>query len=90
MKKMHSLEILRALGVLEVEQQANLQGSKASKVLKGLFSEQHCDCPIVGAGLAGAAVIERIREQDRNGSVAMMGTENHRHNSRRDDVPCLG
>jgi hypothetical protein len=37
---MHIFEILRVLGVLEVRQQANLQGSKASKVLKELFSEQ--------------------------------------------------
>jgi len=37
---MHIFENLRVLGVLEVEQEANLKGSKASKVLKGLFSEQ--------------------------------------------------
>jgi hypothetical protein len=40
MKMVHIFEILRVLGVLEVRQQANLQGSKASKVLKELFSEQ--------------------------------------------------
>jgi hypothetical protein len=40
MKMMHIFEILRVLGVLEVKQPTNLQGSKASKVLKGLFSEQ--------------------------------------------------
>jgi len=40
MKKMHIFEILRVLGVLEVRQPAYLQGSKASKVLKGLFSEE--------------------------------------------------
>jgi hypothetical protein len=40
MKMMHIFEILRVLGVLEVRQQANLQGSKASKVLKELFSKQ--------------------------------------------------
>ena len=40
MKKMHIFEILRVLGVLEVRQPTYLQGSKASKVLKELFSEQ--------------------------------------------------
>jgi hypothetical protein len=40
MKKIPIFEILRVLGVLEVRQPANLQGSKASKVLKELFSEQ--------------------------------------------------
>jgi NAD(P)H-nitrite reductase large subunit len=36
-----------------------------------------CDYLIVGAGLAGAAAIEGIRERDRNGSIAMIGAENH-------------
>jgi hypothetical protein len=40
MKMVHIFEILRVLGVLEVRQPANLQGSKASKVLKELFSKQ--------------------------------------------------
>jgi len=35
---MHIFEILRVLGVLEVEQPTNLYGSKASKVLKELLS----------------------------------------------------
>jgi hypothetical protein len=37
MKRMLAFEILRVLGVLEVKQQANLEGSKASKILKELF-----------------------------------------------------
>ena len=37
---MHIFEILRVLGVLEVRQPTYLQGSKGSKVLKELFSEQ--------------------------------------------------
>jgi hypothetical protein len=40
MKKIHIFEILRELGVLEVRRPANLQGSKASKLLKELFSKQ--------------------------------------------------
>jgi hypothetical protein len=40
MKKIHIFEILRELGVLEVRQPANLQGSKPSKLLKELFSKQ--------------------------------------------------
>jgi len=40
MKKMHIFEILRVLGVLAVRQPTYLQGSKASKVLKELYSEQ--------------------------------------------------
>ena len=40
MKKMRIFEILRELGAFEVKQPANLEGSKTSKVLKGLFSEQ--------------------------------------------------
>jgi hypothetical protein len=40
MKKIQIFEILRELGALEVKQPANLQGSKASKVLKELFSKQ--------------------------------------------------
>jgi hypothetical protein len=40
MKMLPIFEILRELGVLEVKQPANLKGSKASKVLKELFSKQ--------------------------------------------------
>jgi hypothetical protein len=43
MKEMHIFEILRVLGALEVRQQANLQGSKASKNLKEIFSKQFYD-----------------------------------------------
>src|SRR5512137_2762365 len=41
------------------------------------MTEQACDYLIIGAGLAGAAAIEGIREQDRNGSIIMIGRENH-------------
>jgi hypothetical protein len=52
MKKIPIFEILRVLGVLEVRQPANLQGSKASKVLKELFSEQTAiQTPSGGRGL---------------------------------------
>jgi hypothetical protein len=40
MKIMYIFEILRVLGVLEVEQPTDLQGSKASKLLEELFSKQ--------------------------------------------------
>jgi hypothetical protein len=40
MKKTDIFEILRELGIVEVTRPANLQGSKASKVLKKPFSEQ--------------------------------------------------
>jgi hypothetical protein len=40
MPEKHIFEILRELGVLEVEQPANLQGSKVSKLLEELFSEK--------------------------------------------------
>jgi hypothetical protein len=40
MKMVHIFEILRVLGVFEVRQPTNLKGSKASKVLKELFSKQ--------------------------------------------------
>ena len=40
MKRRRIFEILRVLRALEVEQPTYLQGSKASKVLKGLFSKQ--------------------------------------------------
>ncbi len=39
--------------------------------------ENACDYLIVGAGLAGAAAIEGIRELDSNGSITMIGTEHH-------------
>jgi 3-phenylpropionate/trans-cinnamate dioxygenase ferredoxin reductase component len=39
--------------------------------------EHSCDYLIIGAGLAGAAAIEGIRERDRNGTIAMIGEENH-------------
>jgi 3-phenylpropionate/trans-cinnamate dioxygenase ferredoxin reductase subunit len=41
------------------------------------MAEYHCDYLIVGAGLAGASAIEGIREQDRDGSITMIGAENH-------------
>jgi NADPH-dependent 2,4-dienoyl-CoA reductase/sulfur reductase-like enzyme len=41
------------------------------------MAEHHCDYLIVGAGLAGASAIEGIREQDRDGSITMIGAENH-------------
>jgi hypothetical protein len=41
MKKVQIFEILRELGALEVRQPANLQGSKASKLLEELFSKQN-------------------------------------------------
>jgi NAD(P)H-nitrite reductase large subunit len=41
------------------------------------MTEHHCDYLIVGAGLAGAAAIEGIRELDRNGLITMIGAENH-------------
>jgi 3-phenylpropionate/trans-cinnamate dioxygenase ferredoxin reductase subunit len=41
------------------------------------MTEQHCDYLIVGAGLAGAAAIEGIRELDCAGSISMIGAENH-------------
>jgi hypothetical protein len=40
MKMVQIFEILRVLGVFEVRQPTNLKGSKASKVLKELFSKQ--------------------------------------------------
>jgi NADPH-dependent 2,4-dienoyl-CoA reductase/sulfur reductase-like enzyme len=41
------------------------------------MAERQCNYLIVGAGLAGAAAIEGIREQDRNGFITMIGAENH-------------
>ena len=41
------------------------------------MAEHDCDYLIVGAGLAGAAAIEGIRERDRDGSITMIGAENH-------------
>ena len=41
------------------------------------MTEQQCEYLIVGAGLAGAAAIEGIRERDRVGSITMIGAENH-------------
>jgi 3-phenylpropionate/trans-cinnamate dioxygenase ferredoxin reductase component len=41
------------------------------------MAEHHCDYLIVGAGLAGAAAIEGIRERDLSGSITMIGAENH-------------
>jgi hypothetical protein len=65
MKMMHIFEILRVLGVLEVEQQANLQGSKALKVLKELFSKQTQRAPGIYCMLEGS---EGRRENARKGS----------------------
>ena len=36
-----------------------------------------CDYLIVGAGLAGASAVEGIREVDPNGSIIMLGAEDH-------------
>ena len=41
------------------------------------MAEHYCDYLIVGAGLAAAAAIEGIREHDRDGSITMIGAENH-------------
>ena len=41
------------------------------------MADYHCDYLIVGAGLAGAAALEGIREHDRSGSITMIGAENH-------------
>jgi len=39
--------------------------------------EHACDYLIVGAGLAGAAAVEGIRERDPKGSITMIGAERH-------------
>ena len=76
MKKKHSLEILRALGVLEVEQQANLQGSKASKVLKALFSEPATGSMVV-ARISGIpfGIFEGFEVRQATGNPALQAGE---------------
>ncbi len=36
-----------------------------------------CDYLIIGTGLAGASALEGIRELDPNGSITMLGAEDH-------------